>query len=386
MQQEITMLQATVTKQLNSFHLQMQFSARAGETLVLLGESGSGKTTMLRLLAGLLMPDRGYIELGSVCYFDSEQRIVLPSQERSIGMVFQDYILFPHLSVFENIAFGLQAQHFSRGLMRQRIDEVIERVHLGGLERRKPGQLSGGQQQRVAIARALALQPQLLLLDEPMAALDVQTRREVRQELRQILREANIVTVLVTHHYLEALLFGQQILVLDQGQVIQQGTQRDLLEYPRSSYIAELVGMNFFQGRIRAYEAEQTCIIQLSSSAQNMEIVATLKEQTGPGEKAEIGTEACVIVDPRNITLYQSQPEGSARNLFQGQIIQILPISGAAGAHSEGSRLRVSLSISGNTTPLTAEISEASAARLNLQEGQQIFAAFKASEASVYSS
>ncbi|HEY4385397.1 MAG TPA: ATP-binding cassette domain-containing protein [Ktedonobacteraceae bacterium] len=380
------MLQANVETQLNTFHLRVQLTAQAGETLVLLGESGSGKSTMLRLLAGLLMPDRGHIELDDICYFDSEKRIAQPPQERSIGLVFQDYVLFPHLSIFENVAFGLRAQHLSRSLVRKRVEEALEQVHLSGLEQRKPAQISGGQQQRVAIARALALQPQLLLLDEPMAALDVQTRREVRQELRQILRDANVVTVFVTHQYLEALLFGQQILVLDQGQVIQQGTQRDLLEYPRSSYIAELVGMNFFQGRISGYEAERTCIIQLAPNSQTLEVVATLKEQESAEPRPSLGTEAYVIVDPRNVTLHQTPPDSSARNLFQGNVVQILRVSSAShSTASEGGRLRVSLLISGHTTPLTAEISETSASRLQLHEGQHIFATFKASEASAYS-
>jgi molybdate transport system ATP-binding protein len=372
------MLQANMQIQLQTFKLLVQITARPGETLVLLGESGSGKTTILRLLSGLLMPDQGHIELDGSCYFDSAQHIALPTQERSIGLVFQDYVLFPHLSVFENIAFGLRAQHLSRALIRQRVHESLEQVHLSNLEQRKPSQLSGGQQQRVALARALALQPRLLLLDEPMAALDVQTRREVRQELRQILHEANIVTIFVTHQYLEALLFGQQIIVLDQGQVIQQGSQRDLLEYPRSSYIAELVGMNFFQGKISGYESEQTCSIQLNTSSQPLQVVATLKE---PSQKPSPGQEAYVIVDPRNITLYQAPPETSARNLFSGRITQILPVS---GTFSDGARLRVGLLLSGYNTSLTAEISAASAERLALQEGQEVYAAFKASEANAY--
>src|SRR5260370_17108953 len=165
------MLTARFDTLLGTFHLSLHLSAEAG------------KTTVLRLLAGLLYPDQGHIALDGVTYFDSERRIRIPPQERPFGYVFQDYVLFPHLTVFENVAFGLRAQHLPRQMIVQRVGEALEKVHLVGLDRRRPAQLSGGQQQRVAIARALSLHPKLLLLDEPLPALDVQTRREVRQHL-----------------------------------------------------------------------------------------------------------------------------------------------------------------------------------------------------------
>src|SRR5712691_10360565 len=293
------MLKAVLDTHLNDFHLEMNLSAEPGKTTVLLGESGAGKSTVLRLLAGLLRPQQGYISLNDTTYFDSERRIVVPPQERPFGYVFQDYVLFPHLSVFENVAFGLRAQHLPRSLVQQRVSEALEQVHLAGYDQRRPAQLSGGQQQRVAIARALALHPQLLLLDEPLAALDVQTRREVRQELRQILSGTGITTVMVTHQYLEALLFGYHILVLEQGQVIQQGSQRDLLQYPRSSYVAELVGMNFFHGHVIRCETGALCTIQLQTNGRPcIELSAALEEQIQkmPG----VGDGAYVLVDPRS--------------------------------------------------------------------------------------
>src|SRR5579859_4021041 len=248
------MLDVVLDTNLAAFHLHLQFSAAAGKTTVLLGESGAGKSTVLRHIAGLCHPRRGRISLGSTTYFDSARHLLIPAQKRPFGYVFQDYILFPHLSVFENVAFGLRAQHLPRTTIARRVAEALEQVHLIGFDRRLPSQLSGGQQQRVAIARALALHPQLLLLDEPLSALDVQTRREVRQQLYRLLTELQLTTVMVTHQYLEALLFGDSILVLDGGQVIQQGSQRDLLEHPRSSYVAELMGMNFFRGRVVSCE------------------------------------------------------------------------------------------------------------------------------------
>jgi molybdate transport system ATP-binding protein len=373
------MLHVDLETHLNTFHLALNFSAETGQTTVLLGENGSGKTTVLRLLAGLLHPQRGHISLGDTLYFDSEMHVVLPPQERPFGYVFQDYVLFPHLSIFENIAFGLRAQRLPRQLMRQRVGEALEQVHLSGFEQRRPAQLSGGQQQRVAIARALALQPQLLLLDEPLSALDVQTRREVRQELQRILADVGITTVLVTHHYLEALVFGQQILVLDAGKVIQQGDQHDLLTYPRSSYVAELIGMNFFRGHIVRKETNALYAIQLQNGAQAIEIVAALKEHT-PSEKVPTsGEDAYVIVDPRSITLHQTVPESSARNVFRGAIVQVLRLGISPNEH-----IRVSILLDEGMPSLTAEITEASALRMELHAGKTVYASFKATEASFY--
>jgi molybdate transport system ATP-binding protein len=240
----------------------------------------------------------------------------------------------------------------------------------------------------VAVARALALQPRLLLLDEPLSALDVQTRREVRQELRHILADVGITTVLVTHQYLEALLFGYSILVLDGGKVIQQGSQRDLLEHPRSAYVAELVGMNFFRGRVLYCETNSFCTIELSNNGHSFTITAALEQQSAPEHAAEPpvkGEDAFVIVDPRSVTLYQqTPPESSARNVFYGEIVQVLRLgTGTMGKHEDG-RVRVSIMLDAATAPLMAEITEASAGRMELSEGKSIYATFKATEARAY--
>ena len=397
------MLIVSLDTHLNTFHLELSFSAEVSRTTVLLGESGAGKSTVLRLLAGLLHPERGYIAFDGITYFDSERRIVIPPQHRPFGYVFQDYALFPHLSVFENVAFGLRAQYLPRQLIRQRVGEALEQVRLSGLDERRPAQLSGGQQQRVAIARALALQPRLLLLDEPLAALDVQTRREVRQELRRILTNIGITTVFVTHQYLEALVFGHHILVIDHGQLIQQGSQRDLLERPRSSYVAELVGTNFFRGRVVRCETNSICTIRLDDNHErSIEISATLDRAEAPminrvptrpyADKAPgAGEEAFVVVDPRSITLYQTAPDSSARNIFRGEIVQLLHLgaSGNPGNMDDG-RVRVSMQLDTATNLslpaplLTAEITAASAARMELLEGKTVYATFKATEARAY--
>ncbi|MBX5457328.1 MAG: ATP-binding cassette domain-containing protein [Thermogemmatispora sp.] len=369
------------SEQASRFHLQLTLHAEAGRTTVLLGESGAGKSTVLRLLAGLLRPARGQMILDGVCYFDGERDIFVPPQERPIGYVFQDYLLFPHLTVFENIAFGLRAQGLRGQEVRRRTEAAIEQMRLNGLAERRPAQLSGGQQQRVALARALVLQPRLLLLDEPLAALDVQTQREVRQELRRLLGKIGITTIFVTHNHLEALLFGDQILVLDNGQVIQQGSRRELLERPRSAYIAELVGLNFLRGQLVARETSALCTLAINGGSRPLLVSAVLDE----GEVAHISDaqEACVVIDPRSITLYRTPPEGSARNIFSGEVVQILPLSAGHSPAHDG-RVRVSIEIDPALPPLTAEITEESLQRLELHEGSPIYAGFKATEARAY--
>ena len=380
------MLDVALDTSLKNFHLAVKFVAEAGQTTVLLGESGAGKSTILRLLAGLLHPQQGHITLDGITYYDSTQHIAVPPQERPFGYVFQDYVLFPHLTIFENIAFGLRAQRLHSRIIKERVGQVLEQVNLTGLELRYPTQLSGGQQQRAALARALVLQPQLLLLDEPLAALDVQTRREVRQELRHILAQTDITTLMVTHQYLDALLFGDQILVVDHGRIIQQGGQRELREHPRSSYIAELVGVNFFHGHITGLEANPICIIQVDSEDPHglpLQGIATLKELEQNAEPGTaIGAEAFVIVDPRSITLHQAPPESSARNMFRGTIMHILQQGNMAGDQDD--HTRVSIILNSNTAPLTAEITAASAIRMQLHEGDVIYASFKATEALAY--
>ncbi len=374
------MLKAWFDTHLHTFHLDVSFAAEQGKTTVLLGESGAGKSTVLRLLAGLLHAQRGHISLDDVTYFDSESKLVVPPQERLVGYVFQDYALFPHLNVFENVAFGLRAQHLGRALIRQRVGLALEQVHLRGFEQHRPFQLSGGQQQRVAVARALALQPRLLLLDEPLSALDVQTQREVRQKLRHILADIAVTTVLVTHQYMEALLFGHSILVLDRGLVIQQGSQRDLLEHPRSGYVAELVGMNFFRGRILYCETNSFCTIELNNNEHPLAITAAMEQQS----PVETGEDAFVVVDPRSVTLYQRPPEASARNVFFGEIVQVLRLGSSIASNGEDGRVRISIKLAAATAPLTAEITEASATRMQLREGKSVYATFKASEARAY--
>ncbi|GCE26848.1 ABC transporter ATP-binding protein [Dictyobacter alpinus] len=380
------MLDVALSASFNSFSLEVAFKAQEGQTTVLLGESGAGKSTILRLLAGLQLPQNGHIQLHDITYYDHIQHIMIPPQRRPFGYVFQDYVLFPHLTVFENVAFGLRAQRLPRATIRSSVAEALERVRLPDLAQRLPTELSGGQQQRVALARVLALRPQLLLLDEPLAALDVQTRREVRQELRTLLREISLTTLLVTHHYLDGLLFGDQLLVLDHGRLVQQGDQQELREYPRSSYVAELVGVNFFRGQLVRCENQTTCIIHLvneTESHTSTEIVAMLKEQASPESAPPLpAQEVFVVIDPRSITLHHNQPEGSARNVFYGTIMHIIQLGSHASGHD--GKVRISITIDQTRSPLTAEVTASSAERMGFREGEAVYATFKATEASAY--
>jgi spermidine/putrescine transport system ATP-binding protein len=216
-----------------------------GQFLALLGPSGCGKTTTLRMIGGFEEPTEGRIELGGV------DVAPLPPYKRDVNTVFQSYALFPHLSIFENVAFGLRRQRVKGGELRQRVGEALELVGLAGLERRKPRQLSGGQQQRIALARALVNRPRVLLLDEPLGALDLKLRKEMQLELKRIQHEVEITFVHVTHDQEEAMTMADRIVIMDGGHIEQAGTPSDLYERPRTPFVAGFLGVsNLLEGTI----------------------------------------------------------------------------------------------------------------------------------------
>jgi molybdate transport system ATP-binding protein len=326
-------LELRVASRRGEFELDLALEARLGATTVIVGESGAGKTSVLRVVAGLDRLDSGRVVLDGEVYADTEAGVHVPPWRRDVGYVSQDYALFPHLTVAENVAFGLRAVGMRRGEIQARVGRVLERTGIAALAGRKAPTLSGGQQQRAALARALVLDPRLLLLDEPLAALDLQTRRQVRAELRRLLRELGTTTLYVTHSPMEALLFGDRIVVLEDGRISQSGDRDDLLRHPRSRYVAELVGTNFFAGRAAAV-AE-----------------AGVKVRTADGDlviaSAEGPADLFVAVDPREITLHAHRPEGSAQNVFAGPIVELAP------EPPGGERVRVVL---GTHPPLVAEV------------------------------
>ncbi|MGF9911289.1 ABC transporter ATP-binding protein [Paenibacillus ehimensis] len=214
---------------------------RKGRFTTLLGPSGCGKTTLLRMIAGLERPDRGEIRLGDECLFSAEKRIDLPAHKRHFGMVFQDFALWPHMTVFENVAFGLRATGETKELKR-RVEEAVAKVRLQGMEKRYPHQLSGGQQQRVAFARTVALRPQLVLFDEPLSALDAVLRDEMRLELMSLVREIGLTALYVTHDQTEAMSMSDDIVVMQEGRILQQGAPEDIYRTPAHPFVARFIG------------------------------------------------------------------------------------------------------------------------------------------------
>ena len=275
-------------------------SIQEGELFTLLGPSGCGKTTLLRLIAGFYGPDEGEIRFGD--------RVVnaVPPHERGIGMVFQNYALWPHMTVAGNVSYGLKLRKVSASDIAARVDGVLEKVKLGGLGERFPGQLSGGQQQRVALARALVLNPQILLLDEPLSNLDAKIRVQVRAEIRKLQKELGITTIYVTHDQEEALTLSDRIAVFNQGRVFQVGPPKALYERPANRFVADFIGVNnLIEGKVIAADAAQR----------------SLRATTAFGEIAAIhdaplkAGDACVIcVRPENIAL-EGQPGGGVNRL-----------------------------------------------------------------------
>jgi molybdate transport system ATP-binding protein len=355
-------LDARLAKRRGSFSVHVAFQASAGDTTVLVGESGAGKTSALRLLAGLDRLDDGFITLDEERYADAAAGLHLPSWRRDIAYVAQDYALFPHLSVFENVAFGLRAAGVERRRLRPMVEASLELLGIGALADRPSLQLSGGQQQRVALARALVLSPRLLLLDEPLSSLDLQTRRSVRGELRALLQQLPCVTVYVTHSPVEALVFGDQIVVLEQGRVVQAGSRDELLRRPRSPFVAELVGTNLFLGR----PAGRAPIVSPTIRTADGDFV--IDEAGGAGA-------VFLTVSPREITLYPRLPEASAQNVFLGTVREVIPEPPA------GDRVRVVLDA---RPTLVVEVTREAVAALGVREGMRIHAAFKATGVRVY--
>ena len=350
------MLEIDVRKQLGAFTLEAALQVPAASVIVLVGESGSGKTTLLRIVAGLIAPDGGHVRLGGKTFDDVSARLHVPARERAVGYVPQDYALFPHLSVRENVGFGLRASGERGRALVERVDRALERLGVSALGERRPHQLSGGQQQRVALARALVLEPLVLLLDEPLAALDLPTRRPIRGELRRLLSELSCVSVFVTHSPAEALAFGERIAVLESGRITQQGPRASLLHQPRTRYVADFLGTNLFRARVSGREDHGLTRL----AAEGGEILA-----------AECGEadEVFAVVDPREITLSIERPLGSAQNVLRGAVEEVLP------EPPHGERLRVSLA---THPPLVAELTHAAGERLGLGAGTEVYASFKA--------
>ena len=346
-------LEATVGLSAGTFVLDVEVAADEGELVVLVGPNGAGKTTLLRALAGLVPLERGRVVLGGTVLEDVAAGVRLPPERRPVGLMFQDHLLFPHLTVTENVAFGLRATGTGRREARRRAIGLLERIGLADVAALRPAALSGGQAQRVALARVAVTEPRLLLLDEPLAALDVTVRGELRRELRSRLAEVPGVRLVVVHDPVDAIALADRIVVIEDGRVVQAGTADDVAAHPRSAYVAELVGLNLFRG-VGAGDH-----VRLDGGGE----LAAPDAGRGP---------VCAVVHPHAVALHRRHPEGTPRNVWGGE---------ALGIDIPGDRVRVRV---GGDRPVVAEVTAAAAAELRLAEGGEVWASVKATEVTVY--
>jgi molybdate transport system ATP-binding protein len=324
-------------------------------TAILFGPSGSGKTTVLRCIAGLERPDHGIISFRDEVWFDSSRGIFQPPQRRAVGFLYQDYALFPHLTIRENIEYGLGQRH--RRERRKISDEMMRLFEIGELADRRPRQISGGQAQRVALARAMAPQPRLLLMDEPLAALDIPTRARLRRELRRLLEEIRIPSLLVTHDRTEAISLGHQIVVLAEGAVRQVGPVDEVFGHPADAVVAKTVGVEtLLLGTIAAIESGLASVL-----VNRVEVCAVATEDLGPGDPVHV----CIRAE--EVTLQRAaRTLESARNHFAGTISLI---------ESDGPVERVSVDCG---FPLVALITRKAREEMVLEVGTAVTAAVKA--------
>ncbi len=346
-------LEAAVQLRLGALDLDVALEIRGGEVVALLGPNGAGKTTLLRALAGLIPIARGHVRLDGALLEDSATASYVPTEKRPIGFVFQEYLLFPHMSVLDNVAFGVRARGASSAVARQKATGWLERVGLQELASARPSHLSGGQRQRAALARALAPDPRLLLLDEPLAALDASARTEVRRDLKRHLASFDGVRLLVTHDPLEAVALADRLIIIENGKLVQEGTPAEVTERPRSAYVADLVGVNLLRGVAR----------QGSVRTDSGLVVAVAGATSG---------EVFAVIHPRAVALHRQRPEGSPRNVWRGR---------ADAIEIAGDRARVRVV---GPVPMVAEVTPASLAELRLAEGSEVWLSFKATDVGVY--
>jgi len=288
---------------------QVSLQIRDGEFFSLLGPSGCGKTTTLRIIAGFERPTHGEV------YIKGERMNEIPPFHRPVNTVFQHYALFPHMTVFENVAFGLEMKRLPRAEIRRRVEEALRLVRLAGLENRYPRQLSGGQQQRVALARALVNRPAVLLLDEPLGALDLKLRKEMQLELKALQHQVGITFIYVTHDQEEAMTMSDRIAVMNQGRVLQVGTPVEIYERPATRFVADFIGeTNFLEGRV----------VDREEGAVRVEIEG-LPVFAAPVEGVRRGQTVTVAIRPERIRLSAEEPEGLP-NRYPGVIEEVLYI------------------------------------------------------------
>jgi molybdate transport system ATP-binding protein len=334
-------LRLRFTHPLRTFVASAELTVEPGETLALVGPSGAGKTTTLRVVAGLLRPESGAVVLDRTVLLDTERGVDVASEHRRVGYLFQEYALFPHLDVLGNVRFG------ARG--RSKVDDLLERFRIGHLARARVRELSGGERQRVALARALARDPAVLLLDEPLSALDAHTRAGVRAELRELLHELGLPTLLVTHDFEDAATLADRVGVISEGRVLQLGTPTELASVPADPFVATFTGAIVLAG-------------SAVGSENGLTRVALDSGFTAWSSDAASGR-VDVVVYPWDVSLGPAAQDDSRLNHLTAPVTSIAPL---------GNRVRV------HVGPVVAEITAASADRLGLRQGVAVTASFKA--------
>ncbi len=345
-------LDADLRVDLDRLRLRLRLEVRPGDVLALLGPNGAGKSTALRCLAGLRALDGGAISLAGRCLDDPARDVLVPAQDRGVGMVFQDYLLFPHLSAVDNVAFGLRVAGRSRRQARATAYDWLGRMGLRECADERPGALSGGQAQRVALARALAPEPGLLLLDEPLAALDAATRMRVRSDLRRHLADYAGCTVLVSHDPLDAMVLADELVVVEDGISVQRGRASEVARAPRTDYVASLVGLNLYRGHARG------STVELVGGG----TLTTTGSADGP---------VLLTVAPSAVSLHRERPGGSPRNSWHGRVV---------GLEQHSTTVRVQVA---GRPPVLADVTAAAVAELGLTAGAPVWVAVKATEVSI---
>ncbi len=359
-------LSATIRADREHFAVTADLTIAAGEVVALLGPNGAGKSTILGVIAGLTQPDSGTVTLAGQVLTRAGKHVAavaVPPEQRRIGLMGQDPLLFPHLTALENVAFGPRAQGRPRSTARASAHDWLDRLGLVGLADRRPHQLSGGQRQRVALARALAAEPLLLLLDEPLGALDAETAPEIRQVLRTHLRDSGTTSILVTHEVLDAAVIADRAVVLERGVVVDDGAVAAVLAAPRSSFGAALAGLNMVQGISNGAQAGGAGTMVAASGVVLAGIAA---QDLRPGEAA------AALFRPAAVGVFGLAPGGSPRNSWAATIGSLQPGSGLV-------RLRTS------THPLiAADLTPAAVAELGLTTGAAVYLTVKATEVDIH--
>ena len=336
------------THPLRSFDASVQLTVAHGTTTALVGPSGAGKTTVLRVVSGLLRPRLGTVSVDDHVWLDTDRSIDIPPERRRVGYLFQEYALFPHLDVLANVRFG--ARHNGP------VDELLERFRISHLTRAHVHELSGGERQRVALARALALEPDVLLLDEPLSALDAHTKATVRTELHELLRDLALPTILVTHDFEDAAALADHVGVIVDGRILQTGSAAELVAGPADSFVASFTGATLLEGTASpGADGLTEVVLDAGGTAWS----------TDPGA-GRVG----LAVYPWEVSLSHDLPSDSAVNHIRATVASIVPL---------GNRTRIRVG------PIVAEVTAASAERLGLREGDVAVASFKATATRVLS-